>query len=99
VRLLLDECVDRRLAHYISGHDVSTVPERGWAAVKNGELLARAASEFDALITVDRQLPLQHDLSRFSLAVVVMRARSNRLSDLRALVPQLLIALPGGATG
>ena len=99
MRLLLDECVDRRLARYISGHDVSTVPERGWAAVKNGELLTRAASEFDAFITVDRQLPLQQDLSRFSLAVVVMRARSNRLSDLQALVPQLLAALPAVRRG
>lgn len=64
--------------------------------MKNGELLTRAASEFDAFITVDRQLPFQQDLSRFSLAVVVMRARSNRLSDLQALVPQLLAAAVSG---
>jgi len=79
VKLLLDECVDRRLAREISGHDVDTVPEKGWAAVKNGELL--------------------QDLSRFSLAVVVMRARSNRLSDLQALVPDLLAILPAAKRG
>jgi hypothetical protein len=54
VRILLDECVDRRLAREIVGHDVKTVPELGWAALTNGELLARAAQEFDVFLTVDR---------------------------------------------
>lgn len=57
MRVLLDECVDRRLAESISGHEVKTVPEAGWAGVKNGELLTRADREFDALVTVDRSLP------------------------------------------
>jgi hypothetical protein len=99
VRLLLDECVDRRLARVISGHEVLTVPERGWAGVKNGALLALAAGEFDVFITIDRQLPLQQDLSRFAIAVVVMRARSTRLSELQALVPQLLAILPAAKKG
>jgi len=92
--VLLDECVDRRLAGDILGHDVRTVPEAGWAALKNGDLLARAEHEFDAFVTVDRNLPLQQDLSRFSIAVIVLRAPSNRVADLRRLVPQLLAALP-----
>jgi hypothetical protein len=92
--VLLDECVDRRLAGDILGHDVKTVPEAGWAALKNGELLTRAAQEFDAFVTVDRNLPFQQDLSRISLAVIVLRAVSNRVTDLRGLIPQLLAALP-----
>ena len=91
--MLLDECVDRRLAADIRGHDVRTVPDAGWAAITNGELLARAQHEFDALVTVDRNLPFQQDLSRFSIAVVVLRAPSNRIADLRGLIPQLLSAL------
>jgi len=47
-----------------------------------------AAQEFDAFITVDRQMPREHDLTRFSIAVVVMRSPSNRLADLQTLVPQ-----------
>jgi Domain of unknown function (DUF5615) len=99
VRVLLDECVDQRLARDIQGHDVRTVPEAGWAAFSNGELLARAQHEFDALVTVDRNLPFQQDLSRFSIAVVVLRAPSNRLSDLRSLIPQLLASLPAAKQG
>ena len=93
MRVLLDECVDRRLAEDIQGHDVRTVPEAGWAGLTNGELLTRAQQGFDAFVTVDRRLPFQQDLSRFSIAVVVLRARSNRVGDLRHLIPQLLAAL------
>lgn len=93
MRLLLDECLDRRLAGEISGHEVKTAPEMGWAGLKNGELLERAQHEFEAFVTVDRNLPFQQDLSRFSVAVVVLRARSNRLADLASLVPELLDVL------
>jgi hypothetical protein len=97
--VLLDECVDRRLAADIQGHDVKTVPEVGWAALKNGEPLARAQRDFEAFVTVDRNLSFQQDLSRFSIAVIVLRARSNRVADLRQLIPDLLATLPAARRG
>ena len=99
MKVLLDECVDRRLGEHILGHDVKTVPEAGWAALKNGELLRRAEQSFDVFITVDRHLPFQQSLSRYSIAVIVLRARSNRVADLRTLVPQLLEVLPAARPG
>jgi hypothetical protein len=75
------------------------VPEAGWAALSNGDLLARAEHEFDVFVTVDRKLPFQQDLSRFSIAVIVLRARSNRVADLRALIPELLATLPVAKRG
>ena len=99
MRVLLDEYVDRRLATDIVGHDVTTVPDAGWAALKNGELLSRAQRDFDVFVTVDRNLPSQQDLSRFSLAVVILRASSNRVDHLRPLVPHLLSALPRAQLG
>ena len=97
--MLLDECVDRRLATDIQGHDVKTVPDAGWAGLKNGDLLSRAQHEFDALVSTDRNLPFQQDLSRFAIAVIVLRAQSNRITDLRRLIPQLLAALPVARRG
>jgi len=97
--VLLDECVDRRLATDIQGHDVKTVPDAGWAGLKNGDLLSRAQHEFDALVSTDRNLPFQQDLSRFAIAVIVLRAQSNRITDLRRLIPQLLAALPVARRG
>jgi hypothetical protein len=70
VKVLLDECVDRRLARDIAGHEVRTVPELGWAALRNGELLVREQDVFDVFVTVDRNLPFQRKLSDFSIAVV-----------------------------
>lgn len=74
----------------------------GWATIKNGELLALAAKEFDVFVTVDRNLSFQQRLPAFDIAVVVLRANSNRLGDLRLLVPSLLASIhtakPGIAT-
>lgn len=93
MRFLLDECVDRRLAQHISDHEVATVVDLGWAGVRNGALLARTAGQFDAFVTVDRNLAFQQRIESLSFAVVVLRARTNRLVDLRPLVPQLLQVL------
>ena len=94
MRLLLDECVDRRLARDISGHEVATVVDLGWAGVRNGALLARAAGQFDVFVTVDRNLAFQQRIDNLPFAVVVLRARTNRLVDLKPLVPRLLQLLP-----
>lgn len=89
MKVLLDECIDRRLAEEIEGHEVVTVPQAGWAGIQNGELLRLAQAQFDVFITVDRNLSFQQHLPRFSVAVIVLQAPTNRLSDLRPLVPQL----------
>ena len=83
MRVLLDEMLDRRLKRWLP-EDVEavTVRERGWDSKKNGELLALAEQEFDIFLTTDRGIPHQQDLSRYDLEVVVLLARSNRLSDL-----------------
>ena len=88
MRLLLDECIDRRLAQEIKGHEVVTVPQAGWAGIENGELLRLAQAQFDVFITVDRNLSFQQHLSQFSVAVIVLQAPTNRLKDLRPLVPK-----------
>ena len=90
MKILLDECIDRRLARELKGHTVKTVPQMGWAGIKNGRLLAAAEKEFDVFVTVDRNLSFQQHLPKFNIAVLVLRARSNRLSDLRPLVPAIL---------
>jgi len=94
VKLLLDECIDRRLAVELTWHEVKTVPQMGWAAKKNGELLKLAESEFDVFLTVDRNLAFQQNLSHFNIAVLVLHVASNRLADLKPLVPRILSVIP-----
>ena len=91
---MLDECVPRRLAaHLAAGHEVKTVPQAGWASIKNGRLLALAENVFDAFVTVDRNLSFQQSFAGRNLAVLVLAAKSSRFQDLLPLVPKILIAL------
>ena len=99
MRILLDECVDRRLAQDVAGHEVLTVAGMGWAGKSNGELLTLAQEQFDAFITTDRNLVSQQTLSKFDIAVFVLVSRSNRLADLQRLMPSLLKALPFSKRG
>ena len=94
MKILLDECVDQRLAEDIAGHDVHTVKQMGWKSKQNGELLTLAANQFEAFVTTDRNLSFQHNLQRFNIVVIVLTAPTNRLNDLRPIVPEVLKVLP-----
>ena len=100
MRVLLDEQLPRQLARELTGHDVSTVQQQGWAGLKDGELLRRAADgAFEVFVTADQNLQFQQNLARSRLRVVVLVAQSNTLEDLLPLVPKLLIAIPGAEVG
>jgi predicted nuclease of predicted toxin-antitoxin system len=110
LRILLDENVDWRLkTRFPAGHEVVTVAEAGWAGKKNGEFLRLAAKEFDVFLTTDKGIPHQQNLSRFDLAVVLLRAKSNAYEDLaplmdetnaaiEAIKPGILIRIPAEQT-
>jgi hypothetical protein len=89
MKFLLDECIDHKLAREFVGYEVKTVPQMGWAGVKNGQLLTLAEAEFDVFITVDRNLSFQQNLPQFDLTVIVLQAPSNRLTDLKLLVAKV----------
>jgi predicted nuclease of predicted toxin-antitoxin system len=94
MRLLLDECVPTPLLRDLTGHDVHHVVDLGWSSKRNGELLKlMVAEQFEALVTVDRNLPFQQDLRASGIAVVIVVARTNRVKELRPLMPQVLDAL------
>ena len=99
MRILLDECIDRRLARDILGHEVRTVAEMGWAAMKNSELLGVAGDNFDIFLTVDQNLSFQQNLQKFNISVVVLSGPTNRLKDLRPLILKLLKILPSAKRG
>lgn len=67
--------------------------------ISNGQLLSLAAAEFDVFVTVDRNLPFQQHLPKFDIAVILLRARTNRFADLVALVPELVSVIPNAKTG
>lgn len=93
MRILLDECLPRGLKSHLPGHEVQTVPEAGWTGKKNGQLILLAAGKVDVFITVDKNIVYQQNLKDLSFGVVVLVAKSNRLGDLLALVPEILTAV------
>jgi len=94
LKVFFDECIDWRLSRETIGHELKTARQTGWSTIKNGELLALASREFDVFVTVDRNLSFQQDLPAFAIAVIVLRARTNRLFDLLPLEPELLASIP-----
>ena len=100
MRVLLDEQLPRPLARHITGHDVRTVQQQGWAGLRNGELLKRAvASQFEVFVTADQNLQYQQNLSGTPLIVVVVSAPSIALEDLLPVVPKILLAIAEGQPG
>jgi predicted nuclease of predicted toxin-antitoxin system len=92
MRILLDECLPKDLARELPGHVVKTVPQAGWAGISNGKLLRIIADsgKFDVFLTVDKRLPQQNKISLLPCAVVVLRAKSNRMIHVFPFAPEIL---------
>ena len=93
MRLLLDESVPMQLRSLLVGHDVSTVRHMEWSSKSNGELLALARDEFDAFITLDRNLEHQQNITERDIPIIVLIARRSRIDYLEPLVPRVLESL------
>ena len=90
---MIDENLPRKLAGYLTGRECRTVADCGWAGKKNGELLLLAEPLFDVLLTLDRNVPYQQNVSRRRIAILIVRAHSNRIQDLFPAIPDCLATL------
>ncbi len=84
MRVLLDENLDWRLVRYFDADfQVPTVSRQGWKGTRNSELLRQAAAMFDVLVTMDRGIEYQQNISKYAIGVILISARSNRLEDIQ----------------
>ena len=91
MRILIDECIDERFRNALPGHDCQTARYAGLAGLKNGDLLdAAEKAKFDVFLTVDQGFEYQQNLTNRKIAIIILRARSNRLKNLLPLVPACL---------
>jgi len=93
MKVLLDECVPRKLRRELAEHEVFTATERGWSGIKNGKLLALAEAEFEVFLTVDQNLKYQQNLKAFNIGIILLVARNNRLKTLLPLMSEAREAL------
>lgn len=99
MKILLDENLHWRLERYLPSHEVEAVPLIGWAGVENGELLKRAQDRFDIFITMDSKMVRELNIQDSNLAVIVLKAPSNTLSDTFPLMPKVLTQLTTARAG
>ena len=95
MKILLDECVTKKLRSFLVGHDVFTVTQMKWNGFRNGNLMARAVAEsFDVVITIDKNLRFQQNIQKKDLIVVVFDSPSSNIEELQKFIPQFLNQLP-----
>ncbi len=89
MKILLDNCVDARVARLLTGHEVRTAVETGWERLQNGELLDAASNHFDVFVTVDKNIPYQHSLDRARISILELNTRLSRYHEFVELTPCL----------
>ncbi len=99
MRIILDECLPRRLIRDLQAYTATTVPRQGWAGKKNGELLRLIIPEFDVFITLDSNLAHQQNLTGIDLCIITLHASNSRYETLQPMIPQVLDALSGAQPG
>lgn len=100
MRVLFDENLDWRLRRFLEpDHVVTTVAERGWSGKKNGELLRLAEAEFDALVTLDKNMRHQQHLGDRDLAFVLIESRTSRRQDIEPLMTRVADVLSSARSG
>jgi hypothetical protein len=93
-RVLLDACVPAKMRNEIGGqHVVDTARFAGLSRLGNGRLLDAMSGRYDVLVTTDKSLQYQNVISGRDVAVVVMRAKSNDITQLRPLAPLVMRVL------
>lgn len=93
MKILIDECLPRKLKRELPGHEVKTVPEAGWSGTKNGVLLQLMAGIYDVFITIDNNLQDQQKLASQPVRFIVLAAVNNKLETLVPLMPDVREAL------
>lgn len=99
MKLLLDECMPRRLKKVLTPHEAFTAEDAGFKGLKNGRLLREADGAYDVLITVDQNIPVQQNFSALKISLIIIHAKSNRYEDLIPFVPKILSSLTNISPG
>jgi len=96
MKILLDECITKRLKKHLTEFKVTTVRELGWSGIKNGRLMPLSVENgFDVLITIDKKLIFQQNLDKYPITIVVLDSNSSKLEELVTFLPSFKTQLDG----
>ncbi len=89
MKILLDECLTKKLKTYLADYEIYTVTELKWSGVKNGALMELCIEyNFDILLTIDKNLMFQQYLDRYPVSIIVFDSKSSKIEDLVKIVPE-----------
>ncbi len=99
MRILLDENIPVQLKAAFRGHLVKSVNDSdlGWKNIKNGRLLAEMEGRFDLLVTADRNMFAQQNLSGRNICILVLPV--NRRNDVLTLSERIVEVAAGMSSG
>lgn len=91
MKILLDECVTKRLKHHLQEFEVYTVTEMKWNGLKNGKLLSQCVdNSFDVVSTIDKNLMFQQNLEKYSIIIIVLDTLTSKIEELVLFIPQFV---------
>ena len=91
MKVLLDECVNKRLKSHLSDCEVYTVNEMKWCGVKNGKLISLCvANQFDIILTIDKNMIYQQNIEKYPITIVVFNASTSKMGELILFIPSFL---------
>jgi hypothetical protein len=96
--ILFDQATPVPLRPYLAGHTVRTAAEQGWDKLRNGDLLRAAeVAAFDLLLTTDRNMQYQQNITGRKIAVVILSRQ--QWPQLRPHVQLVVDAVNAAITG
>jgi predicted nuclease of predicted toxin-antitoxin system len=91
MKILLDECVTKKLKLLLVGHEVFTIGQLGWTGLKNEILIEKAVKEnFDILLTIDKNICYQQNTAKYNLSIVVLNANNSNIETLQEYIPNFI---------
>jgi predicted nuclease of predicted toxin-antitoxin system len=88
MKILLDECVTKRLKKYLEEFEVFTVRELGLSGIKNGKLMTYCVeNQFDILLTIDKNLMYQQNFDKYPVTIVVLNCFTSKIEELITFLP------------
>ena len=73
MKILLDECVPKKVKKLLEDYEVKTVPEMNFNGLKDKELLkATEKGNFDILLTIDKNIDHQQNIKKYKVSIVIL---------------------------
>ncbi len=91
MKILLDECITKRLKLHLQDFEVFSVHELNLSGIKNGKLMTYCSeNNFDILLTIDKNLMFQQNLEKYKVSIVVLNSKTSKIEELITFLPNFI---------